>query len=89
MGVAAGDARQVIAVEMQGHGRTSECVSATGPADAQEWVTSVADLHFYSSFWMNLHHQLHADARDKNQVDASGWSSDDRAARSRALEVQP
>ena len=64
------------------------CLLAAGPAAAQERVTSVADLHFYSSFWMNLHHRLHADARDKkNRVDVSRWSAEDRAAWNSALEV--
>ena len=64
------------------------CLLATGPATAQERVTSVADLQFYSSFWMNLHHRLHADARDrKNRVDVSRWSADDRQAWNTALEV--
>ena len=63
------------------------CLLAAGPAAAQERVTSVADLQFYSSFWMNLHHRLHADARDKkNRVDASRWSAEDRAAWNTALE---
>jgi hypothetical protein len=64
------------------------CVLAAGPATAQERVTSVAHLQFYSSFWMNLHHRLHADARDKkNRVDVSRWSDGDRAAWNAALEV--
>jgi hypothetical protein len=61
---------------------------AAGTAAAQERVTSVADLHLYSSFWMNLHHRLHADARDKkNRVDASRWSAEDREAWNSALAV--
>jgi hypothetical protein len=59
-----------------------------GPAAAQELVTSVVHLQFYSSFWMNLHHRLHADARDKkNRVDVSRWAADDGAAWNTALEV--
>ena len=64
------------------------CLLATGQAAAQERVISVAGLEFYSSFWMNLHHRLHADARDKkNRVDVSRWSAEDRAAWNTALEV--
>lgn len=59
-----------------------------GPAAAQAPVTSVAGLRFYSSFWMNLHHRLHADARDKkNRVDVSQWSAEDRAAWNTAIDV--
>jgi hypothetical protein len=64
------------------------CLLAAGPGAAQERVTAVAELQFYSSFWMNLHHRLHADARDKkNRVDVSLWSPGDRAAWNTALEV--
>jgi hypothetical protein len=64
------------------------CLLAAGPAAAQEPVTTVANLQFYSSFWMNLHHRLHADARDKkNRVDMSQWAAEDRAAWNTALEV--
>jgi hypothetical protein len=64
------------------------CLCAAGPTAAQERVTSVADLQFYSSFWMNLYHRLHADARDKkNRVDASRWSAEDRAIWNTAVEV--
>lgn len=51
------------------------------PAVAQERVASVAGLDFHSSFWINLHHRLHADARDKKaRVDASAWPAEDAAA---------
>ena len=64
------------------------CLLAAGPGAAQERVTAVAELQFYSSFWMNLHHRLHADARDKkNRVDVGLWSPGDRAAWNTALGV--
>ena len=57
------------------------------PANAQERVVSLAGLHFYSSFWMNLHHRLHADARDKKtRVDVSDWPAEDRTAWTNAIE---
>jgi hypothetical protein len=58
------------------------------PAAAQERVTDSAHLQFYSSFWVNLHHRLHADARDrKRRVDASLWPDDERAAWQRAIDL--
>lgn len=38
--------------------------AAPGFASAQERVDTVAGLELFSSFWPNLHHRLHADARD-------------------------
>jgi hypothetical protein len=56
-------------------------------AVAQERVASSAGLDFYSSFWMNLHHRLHADARDnKTRVDVSGWPTEDRTNWMTAIE---
>jgi hypothetical protein len=37
---------------------------------------------------MNLHHRLHADARDKkNRVDVTGWPAEDRLAWTNAIEM--
>lgn len=48
---------------------------------AQERVETVAGLELYSAFWPNLHHRLHADARDgKARVNTSSMPPADRAA---------
>ena len=61
---------------------------AAPDAAAQERVTTEAGLDFYSSFWINLHHRLHADARDnKGRVDVSEWPAEDRAAWTNAIEI--
>jgi hypothetical protein len=63
------------------------CICATPAAAGQERVTTQAGLDFYSSFWVNLHHRLHADARDgKNRVDVTGWPAEDRTVWATAIE---
>lgn len=52
-----------------------------GAAAAQEKVATVDGLELHSAFWPNLHHRLHADARDgKRRVDTADMSDVDRAA---------
>lgn len=61
---------------------------AAAPALAQQRVATAAGLDFHSSFWMNLHHRLHADARDKKgRVDVSGWPAGERVAWMDAIEL--
>src|SRR5262245_58457579 len=62
-------------------------LASTLPSGAQERVAAIAGLDFHSSFWVNLHHRLHADARDKKaRVDASGWPAEEAAAWRAAVE---
>lgn len=56
-------------------------------ATAQERVDAVSGLELYSAFWPNLHHRLHADARDrKGRVDTSVMPEADRRAWQAALD---
>jgi hypothetical protein len=62
-------------------------IAATATAvAAQERVAVIEGLELYSAFWPNLHHRLHADARDKmNRIDVSTLPAADRAAWAAAL----
>lgn len=56
------------------------------PAAGQERVAVIEGLELYSAFWPNLHHLLHADARDeKNRFDIGKLSGEDRAIWEAAL----
>jgi hypothetical protein len=60
-------------------------ITATNVA-AQERVAVAHGLELYSAFWPNLHHRLHADARDKkNRLDVGSLPADDRAVWQAAL----
>src|SRR5262245_46472977 len=60
--------------------------ATAGAAAAQERVAALHGLELYSSFWPNLHHRLHADARDqKGRFDVSRLPAADRAVWEAAL----
>jgi hypothetical protein len=62
-------------------------VALASVAAAQEHVDTVSGLQLYSSFWLNLHHRLHADARDgKKRVDTAAMTAADREAWQAAID---
>lgn len=59
---------------------------SASPGATQELVITVEGLELHSSFWLNLHHRLHADARDKkNRFDVSRLTAAERAVWEAAL----